>query len=122
MTVEHCCEKKNTYLYSIIIFSDVNNFDSYDTFAETVKSIVGETGLNVLINNAGIMKAKKDSLSEYTAKDMMDTVTTNYIAPVLLIKVCNSNISFFRGFLFFNCDPLLLIVSIILIPRHCGHS
>ncbi|XP_034253205.1 C-factor-like [Thrips palmi] len=69
-----------------VVQFDVNDFDSYDAFTQKVASIVGEKGLNVLINNAGIMKGKKDSLSDFNAKDMMDTLTTNYIAPVLLIK------------------------------------
>lgn len=68
-------------------FADVNDFDSYGEFMLKVQGIVREKGLNVLINNAGVMKGKKDSLSEYNVKDMMDTLTTNFIAPVMLIKV-----------------------------------
>lgn len=70
-----------------ICFTDVNNFDSYDAFAQNVTNIVGDKGLNVLINNAGIKKGQKNFLSEYNVKDMTDTFTTNYIAPIMLMKV-----------------------------------
>lgn len=54
---------------------------------QKVRNIVGDKGLNVLINNAGIMKEKKDSLSQMNVNDMTDTFVTNTIAPVMLIKV-----------------------------------
>lgn len=68
-------------------FSDVLDFDSFECIALKVKDIVGDKGLNILINNAGILRGKKDSLSLMNAKDMTDTYLTNTVAPVLLTKV-----------------------------------
>lgn len=69
-----------------ILKLDVVDFNSYETFASKVKNIVGEKGLNVLINNAGISRGKKESLSEMNVKDMTDIYVTNTVAPVMMIK------------------------------------
>ncbi|KAE8745905.1 hypothetical protein FOCC_FOCC007423 [Frankliniella occidentalis] len=39
-----------------------------------------------MINNAGINRGKKDSLSLVNAQDMIDVYRTNTVAPILLIK------------------------------------
>lgn len=62
-------------------------FDSYENIVLKVNDIVGEKGLNVLINNAGILKDRKDVFSDVNVEDMADTFLTNSIAPVMIIKV-----------------------------------
>lgn len=68
-------------------FLDVLDFASYEVVVQKVRDIVGDKGLNALINNAGIMKEKKVSLSQMNVKDMTDTFVTNTVAPVMLVKV-----------------------------------
>ncbi|XP_052130469.1 C-factor [Frankliniella occidentalis] len=65
---------------------DVLDFDSYEGVAKTISEIVGNKGLNVLINNAGIIRGRKGSLSLVNAQDMIDVYCTNTVAPILLIK------------------------------------
>jgi NAD(P)-dependent dehydrogenase (short-subunit alcohol dehydrogenase family) len=45
---------------------------------------VGNKGLNLLINNAGIIS--RDSLPIVTAQHVMDNLETNAVAPLMLTK------------------------------------
>ncbi|KAK3925619.1 C-factor [Frankliniella fusca] len=76
--------KNNANLH--ILKLDVLDFDSYDSVVNKTRDIVGNKGLNVLINNAGIHRGMKNSLSLVTAKDLTDVYLTNTAAPILLIK------------------------------------
>lgn len=75
-----------TYPNLRILKLDVIDFGSYDGFVEEVKSIVGGKGLNVLINNAGIMQDRKTSFNDCTAKSWTDHYVTNTVAPMMLSK------------------------------------
>lgn len=65
---------------------DVKNTESYNAVVETVSKIVGEDGLNVLFNNAGV--SPRSTRLAFTEVDkMMDTFLVNTVAPVMLTKV-----------------------------------
>jgi len=64
---------------------DVTDFDAYGKFVKNVSSVVGDNGLNLLINNAGAMPSNR-SLTETTTDDMMETYKTNCVAPLFLTK------------------------------------
>nr|XP_018917318.1 PREDICTED: uncharacterized oxidoreductase C663.06c-like [Bemisia tabaci] len=70
-----------------ILKLDVTKFDTYDELALNVGSIVGDKGLTLLINNAGIAEASlKDSLKDITPEMYLSTFTTNSVAPVILTQ------------------------------------
>lgn len=71
---------------------DVKNFDGYDAVVKQVQEVVKDTGLNVLFNNAG-WSPKSTRLPFVKANDLIDTLITNTVAPVMLTKV--EIISFF---------------------------
>ncbi|XP_034252969.1 C-factor-like isoform X2 [Thrips palmi] len=76
--------KAHSQLY--VLKLEVNDFSSYDAFAQTVKSIVGDKGLNVLINNAGILLQNHSSFSNCTVESLTDTYVTNTVGPIMLVK------------------------------------
>jgi len=58
----------------------------FHAFAEKVENVVGkENGLNLLINNAGILP-KDVPLTELDAQSMIEAFEVNCVAPVLLTK------------------------------------
>uniref|UniRef100_A0A6M2DQ05 C-factor n=1 Tax=Xenopsylla cheopis TaxID=163159 RepID=A0A6M2DQ05_XENCH len=68
-----------------IVELDVKNTESYNAVVETVSKIVGEDGLNVLFNNAGV--SPRSTRLAFTEVDkMMDTFLVNTVAPVMLTK------------------------------------
>ncbi|XP_052130078.1 C-factor-like [Frankliniella occidentalis] len=69
-----------------IIKFDVLDCESYEGVSNKVREIVGNKGLNVLINNAGVMLDRIDKLSSVNAQHMIDVYRTNTVAPILLIK------------------------------------
>lgn len=70
----------------IYFFSDVNNYESFQTLATQIKDIVKDDGLNVLLNNAGIAP-KSTRLSFTKAEDLKETFETNTVGPVMLTAV-----------------------------------
>ena len=77
----------------------MNDFDSYDDAVNTVRSVVQDEGLNVLINNAGI-SSKFTRINLVKVDQMINNFTTNTVAPLMLTKVCNA----IRDFNFFFHD------------------
>ena len=69
----------------ICCVSDVRNEAEYPSFVEKVRSQVGDNGLNMLINNAGILR--KDNVENITRTEMLDHFETNTIAPLLITQV-----------------------------------
>ncbi|XP_049786928.1 C-factor [Schistocerca cancellata] len=68
-----------------ILKFDVKDFNSYGEFSKSVADIVGEEGLNVLINNAGVSsKFTRVNLVKY--EQMMENFTVNTVAPLMLTK------------------------------------
>lgn len=53
-----------------------------------MESLVGTGGLNLLINNAGILIDK--TLLETSSEDMQNTFNTNVLGPMNMIKVSKS--------------------------------
>lgn len=68
----------------IILKLDVKDSKSYAAVAQQVSDVVGDAGLNLLINNAGIMF--RDSLENVTRENMVETFEVNVVAPLLFTK------------------------------------
>ena len=69
-----------------IIELDVTHFEQYKTVVESVEGIVGkENGLNLLINNAGILP-EPEELIDITVECMVDAYKINCVAPIFLSK------------------------------------
>ncbi|XP_034567155.1 C-factor-like [Notolabrus celidotus] len=67
-----------------IIRMDVSDLCSIQESVQQVGSVVGKDGLNLLINNAGVLT--KDVLLECSPEDMQKTFNTNVIGPMNIIK------------------------------------
>lgn len=65
--------------------SDVTDYASFDNLVKQIDGIVGDAGLNVILNNAGIFPNKDKSDS--TRDDLMTTLEVNSIAPLMLTRV-----------------------------------
>ena len=70
----------------ICCVSDVRNEAEYPSFVEKVRSQVGDNGLNMLINNAGIL-LRRDNVENITRAEMLDHFETNTVAPLLITQV-----------------------------------
>ncbi|XP_075936234.1 C-signal-like [Anarhichas minor] len=68
----------------VVVRLDATDLCSIKLCAQQVGSVVGTGGLNLLINNAGIMV--KATLQETTTEDMQNTFNTNAIGPMNIIK------------------------------------
>lgn len=65
--------------------TDATDLSSIKECAQQVGSLVGDTGLNLLVNNAGVLC--KATLQESTAEDMRSSFDTNVVGPMHVIKV-----------------------------------
>ncbi|XP_014368140.2 C-factor [Papilio machaon] len=68
-----------------ILHLDVKKLDTYGEFASKIKQLVGNGGLNLLINNAGVT-TKFTKLSLVKEEQLMDNFTVNTVAPIILTK------------------------------------
>ncbi|XP_068022681.1 C-signal-like [Melanerpes formicivorus] len=66
----------------VIVPLEVSNPASIKAAAATVEKHLGGSGLNLLINNAGILKI--NSLANETLENMTEIYTTNTIGPLLM--------------------------------------
>ncbi|NXH04393.1 GSFK dehydrogenase, partial [Loxia leucoptera] len=66
----------------IIITLEIANPASIKAAAAKVEEHLGGSGLNLLINNAGMVKPK--TLEEETLEDLTETYTTNTVGPLLM--------------------------------------
>lgn len=84
-----------SYIQCILCFSllDVKDENSFPRFRQQLEQEIGETGLHLLINNAGIAIWK--DLDNVTKADMMENFEVNTVSPLLLTKV-SFCISFFQ--------------------------
>lgn len=71
-----------------ILNLDVSNFKLYDSFTDRVRSIVSNYGLDLLINNAGILVA--DNLDTVTPSSMVKHYEINTVAPLMLTRSLRS--------------------------------
>lgn len=63
---------------------DLSDFASYEALSSKVSLIVGDNGLDVLINNAGIFN--KVSLLEGTHDSMIQNLAVNSVAPLFITR------------------------------------
>ncbi|XP_031697346.1 uncharacterized protein LOC116379539 [Anarrhichthys ocellatus] len=68
----------------VVVRLDATDLCSIKLCAQQVGSVVGTGGLNLLINNAGILV--KATVQETTTEDMQNTFNTNVIGPMNIIK------------------------------------
>lgn len=84
--------RKNKHLSLVQL--DVKNYSKHNEFAKKVESIVGDRGLSLLINNAGI--AKMNNLDTVTPEDMVSVFEGNRS----YIKIFNISINLIFNFYF----------------------
>lgn len=65
---------------------DMTQSDTFDKTVQEVENIVGDEGLNVLINNAGILK-ETATINDITAENLTLHYLTNTVGPIMLTKV-----------------------------------
>jgi len=68
-----------------LLQGDVTDQAFHAKIVQTVSELVGEEGLNLLINNAGVLPQNRD-LQAVTPEDMRNAFETNCIAPLFLSK------------------------------------
>lgn len=67
--------------------SDVTNTSSFDEISSRIKKVVADEGLNLLVNNAGVT-TKFTKLGLVKREQLLDNLTVNTVAPIMLTKVC----------------------------------
>jgi len=67
-----------------VLALDVKNYASYSGLVEQVGQIVGNDGLGLLVNNAGI--ASESGLEEVTPQEMMENFEVNSVTPLMITK------------------------------------
>ena len=67
-----------------IIGLDVKDYSKYDQAYEQIEKIVGDKGLDLLINNAGI--ALRGNLDVVTPQDMLENFEVNAVAPLMFSR------------------------------------
>ena len=74
-------KNKNIHIIEI----DLKNFDAYETMIQKISDTVGENGVNVLINNAGI-STKFTRINLVKVEQLSENFLVNTIAPIMLAK------------------------------------
>ncbi|KAL1940819.1 hypothetical protein VTO73DRAFT_7860 [Trametes versicolor] len=69
-----------------VIRLEVTDFDSVRAVPKAIAPILGESGLDYLVNNAGILIA--DTPLTIDPEVLLQTLRTNTVAPALLSQVC----------------------------------
>lgn len=69
----------------VILNLDLTNIPTFAEVSSQISTIVGEQGLNLLINNAGI-STKFTKLGLVKEDHLIDNLTINTIAPIMLTK------------------------------------
>jgi len=67
-----------------ILALDVKDVGSFPSVRQQVENELGDVGLNLLINNAGVMFG--DSLEKVSKETMMENFEVNVVSPLLLSK------------------------------------
>jgi NAD(P)-dependent dehydrogenase (short-subunit alcohol dehydrogenase family) len=67
--------------------TDVTEYERFGEVVDEVERLTGGAGLNLLINNAGIMAKSNTGLTEVTKEILRDHFEVNTIAPILLTQV-----------------------------------
>lgn len=82
-----------TYQIFLISVSDTSDPSSIKAAAATITECLHGAGLNLLFNNAGIVKAS--SLESETPENMSEVYNTNVIGPMVMGQV--GDLSFWLG-------------------------
>ncbi|KAG0719353.1 Short chain dehydrogenase citE [Chionoecetes opilio] len=74
-----------------MVLTDVVDYQSLPRVVDEVKAAVGDTGLNLLVNNAGILEKSATQESNVPLENLepqifRSVLETNTIAPLMLIK------------------------------------
>ncbi|CDO69106.1 hypothetical protein BN946_scf185042.g8 [Trametes cinnabarina] len=69
-----------------VVQIDVSDFDSIRASAKQLEPILGELGLDYLVNNAGVLYP--DTAFTLDPETLLETVRTNAAGPALLSQVC----------------------------------
>ncbi|KAI0653039.1 NAD-P-binding protein [Cubamyces menziesii] len=69
-----------------VIHMDVSHFDSVRASAKVLEPILGETGLDYLINNAGI--AARDTAFTLDPDELLRIFRTNVVGPAIVSQTC----------------------------------
>ena len=75
-------KSKNTSLH--VLQFNANDYSKYDEFVAQIGRIVGDYGVDTLINNAGI--ALPDNLNDTTPEKMLTNFKVNTVSPLMLTK------------------------------------
>ncbi|CAG2178222.1 unnamed protein product [Oppiella nova] len=67
-----------------VLAFDTTDYTRYDRFLDDCHRIVGNRGLNLLVNNAGVMA--RDSLMSVTPDSLNDNFNVNSIAPLMVTQ------------------------------------
>ena len=73
-------------ILKIIFLIDLSDVQNYTKVFEAVNQKVGDAGLNVLINNAGI-STKFTRLGMVKEEQLKENFVVNTIAPIMLTQV-----------------------------------
>ncbi len=68
-----------------LVEMEVTDYAAYPAVVDKVEQVVGKEGLNLLINNAGLLPANRD-LDVVTPEDMRSAFEINCIAPLMFTK------------------------------------
>ncbi|GBM26212.1 C-factor [Araneus ventricosus] len=68
----------------LLIKMDARNADQIESARRIIEDMVGEKGLNLLINNAGVLK--RQGFPETTEENMLLHFETNTVGPVMIFK------------------------------------
>lgn len=85
---------------------DVSKLDSFAEFKKEVEAIVGENGVNVLYNNAGV-SGESAVFPSLTPEGYINTFNVNTFGPVFLIQVVK-----------FVVITIIIIITSVLIRIH----
>ncbi|GBM00310.1 hypothetical protein AVEN_32651-1 [Araneus ventricosus] len=69
----------------VLIKMDIRNLNDIENARKSIEDKVGDKGLNLLINNAGVLKHQ--GFPEITEENLLFHFTTNTIGPVMVLKV-----------------------------------
>lgn len=67
-------------------FVDLTNVSGFGDLSSQIAQALGNNGLNLLINNAGV-STKFTKLSLVKEDQLIDNLTINTVAPIILTKV-----------------------------------
>ncbi|KAL7277031.1 hypothetical protein ACG7TL_008875 [Trametes sanguinea] len=70
-----------------VVRLDLDDFEAVRSSASQLNTLLGETGLDYLVNNAGI-SLRNELASETEPEDILQHVRTNAAAPALVSKIC----------------------------------